>query len=174
MDGHTLALLLLLPCLGDATAAKCRGETCHLWAEHWADFFLLFFFVKTEAAAWIHLSDRPPTSLLIAPSSDAASSSNWQSVGVDGMKMVAALFTSMTAACQLHREAKWTWRSKAESGRERERESAADRGGVKWDKEKALFLLIRFLFLIIAFNRSCNVSNKTRENNLPGFNDSFC
>lgn len=56
----------------------------------------------------------------------------------------------------------------------RERESAADRGGVKWDKKKALFLLIRFLFLIIAFNRSCNVSNKTRENNLPGFNDSFC
>lgn len=46
--------------------------------------------------------DRPRISLLIAPSSDAASSSNWPNVGVDGVKMAATLFTSMTAACQLH------------------------------------------------------------------------
>lgn len=45
--------------------------------------------------------ERPPASLLIAPSSDAASSPNWPDVGVDGVKMAAALFTSTTAACQI-------------------------------------------------------------------------
>lgn len=44
----------------------------------------------------------PGTSLLIAPSSDAASNPNWQNVGVDGIKMAAVLFTSMTAACHLY------------------------------------------------------------------------
>lgn len=47
------------------------------------------------------VSERPPASLLIAPSSDAASSPNWPGVGVDGVKMAAALFTSTTAACQI-------------------------------------------------------------------------
>lgn len=35
-------------------------------------------------------ADRAGTSPVIAPSSDAASSSNWPDVGVDGVKMAAA------------------------------------------------------------------------------------
>lgn len=59
-------------------------------------------------------------SLLIAPSSDTASNSNWQNVGVDGIKMAAVLFTSMTAACQLHGRL-------SEHGRERQREWEGER-----------------------------------------------
>lgn len=80
---------------------------------------------------------RPPTSLLIAPSSDDASSSNWHNVGVDGIKMAAMLFTSMTAACQLHGRLSepgdggtgWggVMRDRTEHGRERERERKSGR-----------------------------------------------
>lgn len=54
--------------------------------------------------------ERPPASLLIAPSSDAASSPNWPGVGVDGVKMAAALFTSTTAACQIRGRLSEAWR----------------------------------------------------------------
>lgn len=115
------------------------GETCHLWVELWAGF------IKVEEAQ-IHLSDRPWTSLLIAPSSDAASSSNWQNVGVDGIKMAALLFTSMTAACQLHGEAKWTWtRERQRSGREKKRGAGLKRCRVGHTQR---FIFLSFLLFI--------------------------
>lgn len=123
--------------------AICGGEECQLWVEQWAGF------IKPEEA-WIHLSDRPQTSLLIAPSSDAASSSNWQKVGVDGIKMAAVLFTSMTAACQLHGRL-------SEHGRERQREWEGEREALGWrgaelDTQRALFSV----FAITAFNKTWN------------------
>lgn len=124
------------------SAAICGGETCQLWAERWV------CFIETEEA-WIHLPDRPRTSLLIAPSSDAASSSNWQNVGVDGVKMAAVLFTSMTAACQLHRRL-------SEHGRKRQREWDGGREALSWrgvqlDTERALFSV----FTEISFVHYC-------------------
>lgn len=64
-------------------------------------------------------ANRSRTSPIIAPSSDAARSSNWPNVGVDGVKMAAALLPPMTAACQLHVRLSERGRE-AESGRERE------------------------------------------------------
>lgn len=98
--------------------ATCGGDTCQLWAG----------FIKTEEA-WIHLSDRPRTSLLIAPSSGAARSSNWQNVGVDGIKMAAVVFTSMTACCQL------CWREEGVEVR-------------RWEGEGALCSVTFFFFSV--------------------------
>lgn len=64
-------------------------------------------------------ANRPRTSPIIAPSSDAATSSNWPNVGVDGVKMAAALLPPMTAACQLHVRLSERGREAA-SGRQRE------------------------------------------------------
>lgn len=125
-----------------------RWDVSGLGAELWAGF------IKTEEA-WIHLSDRPPTSLLIAPSSDAASSSNWQNVGVDGIKMAAVLFTSMTAACQLHGRLSEHGRERqSEWEEEREREALGWRG-VELDTESFIFCVYwSLIFSIIAFNKS--------------------
>lgn len=59
-------------------------------------------FTAVEEEAGIHLSEGLGMYPLIVPSSDVASSSNWPTVGVDGVKMSASPFTSVTAACQLH------------------------------------------------------------------------
>lgn len=129
--------------------AICGGETCQLWAERWV------CFIETEEA-WIRLPDRPRTSLLIAPSSDAASSSNWQNVGVDGVKMAAVLFTSMTAACQLYGRL-------SEHGRKRQREWDGGREALSWrgvelDRESFIFCVYwnHSFFLLLLLSRTGN------------------
>lgn len=126
----TSLLLLLLGFNGGD--AIWGGETSQLWAERWAGS------IKTEEA-WIHLSDRPRMSLLIAPSSDAASSSNWQNVGVDGIKMAAVLFTSMTAACQLQGRLSEHGRERQREWEGRERERERDREALRWRRCRVLF-----------------------------------
>lgn len=88
-----------------------------------------------ETEAWIHLSDRPWTFLLIAPSSDAASGSNWQNVGVDGIKMSAHLHDcSLSVTGGGH-------------GQERQRERVGGRDRLKRCQVREFYFLLVLLLL---------------------------